>query len=646
MSGHKYGEVAGLSLFINRPDNARQATAVLQAFEIVFDAFKAALIVQAGGSSLYSKTPVYDFVTGELGTGTVSLTTISALKAEALSLPQASRIGFWNSVGDVLFQTKGQDGFSSIEMNALNAAVSGTVSGKTWGDIVGNVIGQYAGFEFGGTNSGDYQVGTVNNDRIRGFDGNDTLIGNKGNDFLYGGLGDDIYMFSKGDGSDRIDEDGGNDKIILGVGITSADVWFEKSGFDLIVHYGAADLINIHNQYYDQIYVGSGSNYRVDSLALADGTTYNLNMSFTFRGTDKDEGLTGTNEADILIGLKGNDVLYGNKGADTYIFNIGDGVDTIYEEGESSDMIRLGAGITAANIRFEINMFDLNIYYGTSDKIVLSTQYYDLIKGTNMYGEVETLILNDGATYNLLGGLTYTGTTNNDNVYGTKMSDTLIGLAGNDYLYGNGGNDILNGGSGNDYLDGGDGNDTATYAGNSSAVTVNLSLSSAQNTVGAGTDTLYSIENLIGSSYNDTLTGDAKANLLEGGLGNDILIGGAGTDTLIGGLGADILTGGLDADIFKFMANGLDHNSDHITDFSKTQGDKIDIKDLLIGYDTVTKAITDFVEFSTSSTNTLIKVDRDGMGTTYGWQQIAILDNVTGLTDEAALKASGNLIVA
>ena len=531
-------------------------------------------------------------------------------------------------------------------MRPINAAVSGTVSGKTWGDIVGNVIGQYAGFEFGGTNSGDYQVGTVNNDRIRGFDGNDTLIGNKGNDFLYGGLGDDIYIFSKGDGNDRIDEDGGNDKIILGVGITSADVWFEKSGFDLIVHYGATDLINIHNQYYDQIYAGTGSNYRVDSLALADGTTYNLNMGFTFRGTDKDEGLIGTNEADILIGLKGNDVLYGNKGADTYIFNIGDGMDTIYEEGESSDIIRLGAGITAANIRFEINMFDLNIYYGTSDKIVLSTQYYDLVKGTNMYGEVETLILNDGTTYNLLGSLTYTGTTNNDNVYGTKMSDTLIGLAGNDYLYGNGGNDILNGGAGNDYLDGGDGNDTATYAGNSSAVTVNLSLSSAQNTVGAGTDTLYSIENLIGSSYNDTLTGDAKANLLEGGLGNDILIGGAGTDTLIGGLGADILTGGLDADIFKFMANGLDHNSDHITDFSKTQGDKIDIKDLLIGYDTVTKAIADFVEFSTSSTNTLIKVDRDGLGTTYGWQQIAILDNVTGLTDEAALKASGNLIVA
>jgi hypothetical protein len=108
----------------------------------------------------------------------------------------------------------------------------------------------------------------------------------------------------------------------------------------------------------------------------------------------------------------------------------------------------------------------------------------------------------------------------------------------------------------------------------------------------------------------------------------------------------DTLTGGYGPDTFRYLASDLDANSDHITDFSTAQGDKIDIKDLLVGYDPVTKAITDFVEFTTSGANTIAKVDRDGTGTTYGWQQIAILDNVTGLTDEAALKASGNLIVA
>jgi Ca2+-binding RTX toxin-like protein len=52
-------------------------------------------------------------------------------------------------------------------------------------------------------------------------------------------------------------------------------------------------------------------------------------------------------------------------------------------------------------------------------------------------------------------------------------------------------------------------------------------------------DTLTTIENLTGSNYNDTLTGDAGANVLSGGTGNDTLAGGAGADTLTGGSGTD-----------------------------------------------------------------------------------------------------------
>lgn len=59
-------------------------------------------------------------------------------------------------------------------------------------------------------------------------------------------------------------------------------------------------------------------------------------------------------------------------------------------------------------------------------------------------------------------------------------------------------------------------------------VKVNLSLSAAQNTVGAGLDTLAGFENLTGSKFDDNLTGDAGANVLAGGLGNDVLNGGTG----------------------------------------------------------------------------------------------------------------------
>lgn len=82
-------------------------------------------------------------------------------------------------------------------------------------------------------------------------------------------------------------------------------------------------------------------------------------------------------------------------------------------------------------------------------------------------------------------------------------------------------------------------NDTATYAAAGSRVSVSLLITTQQNTLGAGLDTLTNIENLIGSTFNDDLTGDAKSNLLSGGAGNDTLRGWNGADTMNGGAGND-----------------------------------------------------------------------------------------------------------
>jgi len=95
-------------------------------------------------------------------------------------------------------------------------------------------------------------------------------------------------------------------------------------------------------------------------------------------------------------------------------------------------------------------------------------------------------------------------------------------------------------------------------------VTVNLALTTAQNTVGAGTDILLSIENLVGSAQADTLTGSAQVNtigggtgddLIDGGSSNDIIDGGAGNDTLKGGSGNDLITGGSGNDSIDGGAN-------------------------------------------------------------------------------------------
>ena len=106
--------------------------------------------------------------------------------------------------------------------------------------------------------------------------------------------------------------------------------------------------------------------------------------------------------------------------------------------------------------------------------------------------------------------------------------------------------DTLEGNAGNNVLAGGVGIDTVSYANaaagavpNGQGVTVNLSVTKAQNTIRAGTDTLSGFENLTGSTWNDTLTGTSPANVLTGFGGNDGLNGGAGGDTMFGGTGSD-----------------------------------------------------------------------------------------------------------
>lgn len=125
-----------------------------------------------------------------------------------------------------------------------------------------------------------------------------------------------------------------------------------------------------------------------------------------------------------------------------------------------------------------------------------------------------------------------------DTVHAGGGDDTVFGGAGDDLLFGQGGADFIGGGGGDDTINGGAGRDTASYGLATTAVGVDLSVGGAQDTHGAGVDTLISIENLSGSKFGDTLIGGAGANLLRGNAGNDQLSGGA-DDTLRGGAGFD-----------------------------------------------------------------------------------------------------------
>jgi Ca2+-binding RTX toxin-like protein len=129
----------------------------------------------------------------------------------------------------------------------------------------------------------------------------------------------------------------------------------------------------------------------------------------------------------------------------------------------------------------------------------------------------------------------------------TNDGDVIKGMGGDDRIYAGGGDDVIQGGLGGDYMDGGDDEDTANYIDSISGVTVNLLTGKGQGGSAEG-DTLYQIENVTGSNFDDILLGDGGDNKLYGRDGKDTLKGAGGQDELFGGAGSDVLYGNQDSD--------------------------------------------------------------------------------------------------
>ncbi|KFC65736.1 putative Calcium binding hemolysin protein [Bosea sp. LC85] len=205
-----------------------------------------------------------------------------------------------------------------------------------------------------------------------------------------------------------------------------------------------------------------------------------------------------------------------------------------------------------------------------------------------------------------------TGTAGDDLLVTGNAGETLNGAAGNDTLIGGLGADIIDGGANTTI------GDTVSYQNSLAGVTVDLGpVGIAQISTGdASGDKLTGIENLIGSNFGDSLTGDGNANTLYGLDGNDTLNGAAGNDTLVGGAGQDTLTGGAGSDVFVIDPSHLTVAADDLITDLNTGGvlDTIDLSALLtsLGAGAPTTAVEANQVVDISPTGTQLLVDDNG----------------------------------
>ncbi len=201
----------------------------------------------------------------------------------------------------------------------------------------------------------------------------------------------------------------------------------------------------------------------------------------TLTGTGEGDTLSGLGGNDTLNGLAGSDLLYGGTGNDSYVFNRGDGADTVYDNcsgywesdgyggsywvaqhiDAGSDLLVLGSGIAASDIVFNVSGNDLIV--GVRDPANPNATFAQLTDRITLQNWFDPL---DRIETIQVGGINRTlavGTTGDDTMSGTSGNDWLVGRAGNDSIQGNAGNDVLAGGGGNDTLVGGAGYDTYVF---------------------------------------------------------------------------------------------------------------------------------------------------------------------------------------
>lgn len=293
----------------------------------------------------------------------------------------------------------------------------------------------------------------------------------------------------------------------------------------------AANAVRCSSVGVTRIVVNTGNlNDRVNNLAPIAGV---------FNGGLGNDTLIGGPRNDTLRGGFGNDTMLGNGGNDSSVAEtVRDGRD-IFNGGLGRDTADYGLRIIAVNV-------SLN---GVANDGSAPEFDNNLANVENATGGRANDVLTGNAVSNVLDGRT-----GNDTLNGLAGNDTLIGGFGNDTLLGGLGNDTavaLQFRDGRDTFSGGVGVDTTSYAARNIAVNVTLNGVANDGSAPEFDNNLTNVENAIGGSAGDQLTGNGLTNNLQGRNGNDFLFGAGARDILTGGLGNDQMFGQAGNDLLQ-----------------------------------------------------------------------------------------------
>jgi Ca2+-binding RTX toxin-like protein len=307
---------------------------------------------------------------------------------------------------------------------------------------------------------------TSGNDEIYGYSTVETITGGEGDDFLSGRNGDDVYIIELGDGEDEIFENNTNlltgqtDTIAFGEGIGLEDLAFARSGTDdlVITIGGSGQSLTIDNQFVATETGAFGVWWanRIENFTFADEGPIDWSdvMEYVIAAsqTSNADTIYGFHLDDTLEGGTGDDYMSGANGNDTYIINLGDGEDTIFDDSDNllsgqDDTIRFGAGIELTDLAFSRvgSSDDLLITIGSSGQTVTVEDQFGII--LNWWSNrIETFEFDDNSFITWLDVMetliAQSQGGNYNTVYGFSTPDTLTSSAGDDFLSGLDGDDI------------------------------------------------------------------------------------------------------------------------------------------------------------------------------------------------------------